>query len=209
MFTGIVEKTSKVVFLQNRGKEYELKLVNPFGLTVSVGDSIAIDGVCLTAEKVSIDEFSFFISLETVKTTIVSKYCVGVEVNLERAMRADGRFDGHIVQGHVDTVGTVSAIKDISKGKEILLNFDRSFKDYIVPRGSVCVNGVSLTTFSVTESSFSISIIPETFKRTSFISSMKSGIKVNLEFDILGKYVARIMENKSKGSNLQSLLEKL
>ena len=209
MFTGIIEKTGVVTAVRDRGRELELKLDNPFGSEVKTGDSIAIDGICLTAETVSNQELSFFVSAETVKKSIVRSYRSGTLVNLERAMRADGRFDGHIVAGHVDTTGKIGKMREVSAGVEITIRFDRSFRNSVVEKGSVSVNGVSLTSYDVKDDSFMISMIPETLKRTTFFSFLKQGSEVNIEFDILGKYVARIMENGSKESNLQSLLEKL
>jgi len=209
MFTGIIEKTGVVRTVRARGRELELKVGNPFGNEVRTGDSIAIDGVCLTAETVADTELSFFVSAETVKKSIVRSYNAGSVVNLERAMRADGRFDGHIVQGHVDTSGKIVKMKEISAGVEINVLFDAKFRNSVVEKGSVCVNGVSLTSYDVKDDSFIISMIPETLKRTTFFSFLKQGSEVNIEFDILGKYVARIMETGSKESNLKSLLEKL
>jgi riboflavin synthase len=124
-------------------------------------------------------------------------------------MRADGRFDGHIIQGHVDTTGKIEKMREIAAGVEIMVRFDGKHRNSVVEKGSVSVNGVSLTAYDVKDDSFMISMIPETLKRTTFFSFLKQGSDVNIEFDILGKYVARIMENGSKESNLQSLLEKL
>jgi len=209
MFTGIIEKTGVVRTVRARGRERELKLENPFGNAVKTGDSIAIDGTCLTVETVTDQELSFFVSAETVKKSIVRSYRAGTVVNLERAMRADGRFDGHIVAGHVDTTGRIEKRSEIAAGVEITVRFDSSFISSVVEKGSVCISGVSLTSYDVKNDSFMISMIPETLKRTTFFSFLKQGAEVNIEFDILGKYVARIMETGTKESNLQSLLEKL
>ncbi len=209
MFTGIIEKTAVVRTVQSSGKELELRLENPFGNEVKTGDSIAVDGTCLTVETITDAELSFFVSAETVKKSIVSSYRPGTVVNLERAMRADGRFDGHIVAGHVDATGRIEKMSRVASGFEVTISFDSSFKAAVVEKGSVSINGVSLTAFDVKDDRFTISMIPETLKRTTFHSFLKQGSEVNIEFDILGKYVARIMEKGSKDSNLQSLLEKL
>lgn len=209
MFTGIIEKTGVVVAVRDRGRELELKIGNPFANEVKTGDSIAVDGACLTVEAVTDAELSFFVSAETVKKSIVRFYRSGTLVNLERAMRADGRFDGHIVAGHVDTTGKVGKVRDFSAGVDITIQFDSNFRNLVVEKGSVSVNGVSLTAYDVKDNGFTISMIPETLKRTTFSSFLKQGSDVNIEFDILGKYVAKIMENGLKESKLQSLLEKL
>jgi len=209
MFTGIIEKTGVVRASRNSGNELELKLGNPFGDEVKTGDSIAIDGTCLTVETISAQELSFFVSAETVKKSIVRSYRPGTLVNLERAMRADGRFDGHIVQGHVDTTGRIEKMSTVASGVEITIQFSSEFRNYLVEKGSVSVNGVSLTAYDVKDDRFSISMIPETLKRTTFHTFLKQGSEVNIEFDILGKYVARIIGTGQKESNLASLLEKL
>ena len=209
MFTGIIEKTAVVRTVRNSGKELELKIENPFGSEVKTGDSVAIDGTCLTVVTITDEELSFFVSSETAKKSAVKSYRPGTVVNLERAMRADGRFDGHIVQGHVDTTGRIEKMRGVAEGVEITVRFDGRYRNSVVEKGSVSINGVSLTAFDVKDDRLTISMIPETLKRTTFSSFLKQGSEVNIEFDILGKYVARIMENGSKESNLQSLLEKL
>jgi riboflavin synthase len=209
MFTGIIEKTAKVKKLTRSGNEYVLTIENPFGLTVSTGDSVSVDGVCLTVEKFSDKEMTFFVSESTVSKTIASDYNTGAIVNLERAMRADGRFDGHIVQGHVDTAGVVSAIRKIDKGVEMKISFNRKFSSFIAERGSVAVNGISLTCAEIESDNFSVSLIPETLAGTTFLQLPSVGKKVNIEFDIIGKYVSRIVRQEKKEDNLKTLLEKL
>ena len=124
-------------------------------------------------------------------------------------MAADGRFDGHIVQGHVDSCGKVAEIKKIGDGTEVWITFERKFSDLTVPRGSVTVNGVSLTIAELDGNTFKISLIPETLKRTSFAETLKTGAEVNLEFDILGKYVSKIMHSSGNDADLENLIEKL
>lgn len=209
MFTGIIEKTAVVRTVRNSGKELELRLENPFGNEAKTGDSIAVDGTCLTIETITDQELSFFVSAETAKKSAVKNYRPGTLVNLERAMRADGRFDGHIVQGHVDATGRIEKMSRVASGIEVTVQFDSKFKTAIVEKGSVSINGVSLTAFDVKDDRLTISMIPETTKRTTFHSFLKQGSEVNIEFDILGKYVAKIMGAGQKESNLQSLLEKL
>jgi len=209
MFTGIIEKTSAVIHIKKKGTEYELLIGNPFGNDISAGDSIAVDGTCLTVVEFNISSILFFVSRSTVEKSIISRYKTNTPVNLEKAMRADGRFDGHIVQGHVDTKGTIASVQKINEGIEITVSFDHQFSDFITARGSVCVNGISLTTAEVSDSSFMISIIPETLKRTTFSTALSTGQNVNIEFDIIGKYVARLNGKSGNGSNLENLLGKL
>jgi riboflavin synthase len=209
MFTGIIEKTSVVKKIISSGNEYKLTIENPFSDELKTGDSIAVDGVCLTVEKFSDNTIDFFISKVTALKTIAAKYSTGSTVNLERAMNMNGRFDGHIVQGHIDTTGVISNIKKIGLGIEITFRYNRTFSKFIIPGGSIAVNGISLTAASADETSFTVSLIPETLKRTSFSKQLKAGEEVNLEFDIIGKYVASLIDSRKGASNLGSLLEKL
>lgn len=209
MFTGIIEKTSMVTQIRKKGTEYELSISNPFANNISTGDSIAVDGVCLTVVQFNNSSILFFVSSSTAEKSIIPEYRKNTMVNLERALRADGRFDGHIVQGHVDTIGKIESIKKINAGIELTILFDQIFSDYIVPRGSVCVNGISLTASESSVNSFSVSLIPETLKRTTFSNSLKAGQHVNIEFDIIGKYAVRLSGKQHYRSNLENLLEKL
>ncbi|MBP5201452.1 riboflavin synthase [bacterium] len=209
MFTGIIEAVSAVTKIEKRGSECRLSIKNPFGNEIKTGDSIAVDGVCLTVESFTEGTISFFVSKSTLEKTIAAKYNTGSTVNLERAMPADGRFDGHIVQGHVDSCGKITDVRKIGDGVETEITFDRKFNDLTVPRGSVTVNGVSLTIAGLEGNTFKISLIPETLKRTSFAGTLKTGAEVNIEFDILGKYVARIMHRGGNDEALENLIEKL
>ena len=209
MFTGIIEAVSTVTKIEKKGSECRISLKNPFGHGIKTGDSIAVDGVCLTVESFTDSTISFFVSKSTLEKTIAAKYNTGSTVNLERAMPADGRFDGHSVQGHVDSCGKVTEIRKIGDGTEIKITFDKKFADLTVPRGSVTVNGVSLTIAELDGNTFKISLIPETLKRTSFAETLKTNAEVNLEFDILGKYVAKIMKRGGNKEALENLIEKL
>lgn len=208
MFTGIIEKTSVVKSIVQAGDEYRLTVRNPFRLEISGGDSIAVDGTCLTVEKFSNEVIEFFISKITAQKTIAAKYKAGTVVNLERAMKVESRFDGHIVQGHIDTTGTVAKIEKRGLGIEVAIKYDTNFSNLVVSGGSIAVNGVSLTTAIAKEGEFTVSLIPETLKRSSFFN-LKTGTALNLEFDIIGKYVDRLIKKNSTTSNLGHLLEKL
>jgi len=208
MFTGIIEAVSEITKIEKSGSESRISVKNPFGNEIKTGDSIAVDGVCLTVESFSRENISFFLSKATLEKTIAAKYTPGSTVNLERAMSANGRFDGHIVQGHVDSCGKVSEIRKIGDGTEIKITFDKNFEDFTVPRGSISVNGVSLTIAELAGNTFKISLIPETMKRTSFGKILKTGTEVNLEFDILGKYAAKMLK-RTGNDDFESLIEKL
>lgn len=209
MFTGIIESISEVQDIRKKGPEYGLRVANPFGSEISAGDSIAVDGTCLTVVEFNKDSVLFFVSRVTAGKTIMADYKKGSVINLERAMKAGGRFDGHIVQGHVDTAGTVRNIKKAGEGIEITVYFDSSFSPLITNGGSVSVNGISLTTAEVSSGSFMISLIPETLKRTSFSKKLLRGQAVNIEFDIIGKYIARLNDLRNMDSRLEDLLGKL
>ena len=209
MFTGIIETVSEIISLKRKGEECSLTLKNKFGSEIKNGDSIAVDGVCLTVESFSDDRITFFVSKSTLEKTIAANYAPGTPVNLERAMPANGRFDGHIVSGHVDSCGKITEIKKIGLGTEIKIVFDRNFVNYTVPRGSVTVNGVSLTIAELQGNTMKISLIPETLSRTSFAGNLKQGEAVNLEFDIFGKYAAKIAASGNSDSKFESLLENL
>ena len=208
MFTGIIEAVSTIAKIEKKGQECRISLKNPFGNEIKTGDSIAVDGVCLTVESFTEGTISFFLSKATLEKTIAAKYTTGSTVNLERAMSANGRFDGHIVQGHVDSCGKVTEVRKIGDGTEIKISFDKNFEDFTVPRGSITVNGVSLTIAELSGNTFRISLIPETLKRTSFAETLKTGNEVNLEFDILGKYAAKMLK-RAGNADFESLIEKL
>lgn len=209
MFTGIIESISEVQDIRKKGPEYGLKVTNPFRNEISAGDSIAVDGTCLTVVEFDNDSILFFVSRVTAGKTIIADYKKGSAVNLERAMKANGRFDGHIVQGHVDTTGTVRSVKKAGEGIEMTVHFDPSFSSFIAGGGSVSVNGISLTTAEVSSGAFMISLIPETLKRTSFSKKLMHGQTVNIEFDIIGKYIARSFDMRNGDRRLEDLLGKL
>lgn len=209
MFTGIIEKTGEVVRLTASGSERTLMLTNPFGSDLKTGDSIAVDGVCLTVTAFDAKQMSFFISVETVKKTVAATYKPGRRVNLERALAFGGRLDGHIVTGHVDTVSRIAAVKKVGAGIEIAVAIPPEFGHLVVDRGSIAVNGISLTVAALRGGTAVVSLIPETLVRTSFAAGVKAGDTVNLEFDILGKYAARLLAPHLRDDKLRALIENL
>ena len=189
MFTGIIEIKTDVISHNVRDEITTLELRLPDGWIVRNGQSIAINGVCLTVVKFDEKTFTVEMMQETLdKTTFGSN--IPVEVNLERAMRADDRFEGHIVQGHVDIVGTLSKVE---KGKEtsiITISYEKDRNNLVVDKGSITVDGVSLTVINPTENAFSIALIPHTLRETT-LGELTEGDGVNLEFDIIGKYITK------------------
>ncbi len=206
MFTGIVEKTTAVVRLTASGAERTLTIVNPFGGEARCGDSIAVDGVCLTVAERSAKHLSFFVSAETVKKTRAAAYRAGQTVNLERALILGGRLDGHLVTGHVDTVGRIATVRKIGDGVEVAIHVPPQFKPLLVEQGSLAVNGVSLTIARLEGDRVMVSLVPETLRRTAFGTALSVGDTVNLEFDIIGKYVARLLAPRTGDEPLRALL---
>jgi riboflavin synthase len=164
---------------------------------LNIGSSISVNGVCLTVVELNKDSFAVDTIEETLKKTNLGRLNVNDFVNLERPLKADARLGGHFVLGHVDTTGKVEAIKELSNSHFMTISYPESFKNYLIYVGSVAIDGVSMTVAEVTNSSFSVGIIPHTWIETVF-SDKKPGDTVNLEFDVLGKYVEKIMEGKAE-----------
>lgn len=208
MFTGIIEATAQVNKISGSGQERYLTVMNPFNSEhIKHGDSIAVDGMCLTITEFTSEILVFFISSTSLEKTIAASYKKGSLLNLERALQFNGRLDGHIVTGHIDTVSKIKQVKKVREGIEIEINLSSTYEKLVVDRGSIAINGISLTISELKTNSFVISLIPETLNRTTFARQLKVGDYVNLEFDILGKYVLRQMADRN--SNLKTLLEKL
>ncbi|MCB1324765.1 MAG: riboflavin synthase [Spirochaetales bacterium] len=195
MFTGIIEAAGRVLSIERRGESQEFRLVCPLASEFRVDESVSHNGVCLTVEAIDTTENSYRVTAisETLSKTNLGQLVVGDLVNLERSLRADGRVDGHFVQGHVDCTGTVTGRREISGSLELEIEYDAQFRHLVVPRGSICVNGISLTVARMPELAprFTIALIPHTLSRTN-IATAALHSTVNLEFDILGKYIARI-----------------
>jgi riboflavin synthase len=192
MFTGIIESTAVLVSKLKNGSNIQFEFSSDLSNELKVDQSLSHNGICLTIEK--IEKQNYFVTAidETLKKTNLGELEIGKKVNLERCMLANGRFDGHIVQGHVDQKGICQHINDASGSWEISFSFDASQGNVLVEKGSICINGISLTVFNVTENSFSVAIIPYTWEHTN-MSEIKVGQTVNLEFDILGKYISKLL----------------
>ena len=193
MFTGIIQHVGRITAVQAAGAGKTLTIeLGPVATGLSLGDSVAVDGVCLTATAITGESASFDVVAESLSRTTLGKLQTASKVNLERAMAADGRFDGHIVQGHVDGLATVSNIRRGEMSWEITFKAPPEILNLMIPKGSVAVAGVSLTLASVTTSSFSIAVIPATLRETT-LADLTVGQQVNIETDVLGKYIRRYL----------------
>ena len=191
MFTGIVEALGKIEEIKRVGENIDLRISSKISHTLEVNQSLNHDGVCLTITKFDNNHHWVTAVKETLDKSSLKHLKVGQMVNLERAMPSSGRFDGHIVQGHVDTVGRVEEIKE--EDGSWLFTFSYEYPNaLIVEKGSICINGVSLTCFDVTNQTFKVAIIPHTYEKTDF-NKFSKGTEVNLEFDIIGKYISRLI----------------
>ena len=187
MFTGLIREIAKVINYQNQILELEANY------KPNIGDSISVNGVCLTVIRVNKNSFSLEVGSETFKIIPQNKFLD--KVHIEPAMRFKDRIEGHIIQGHIDTIGTVSEILDKGQGVEFIINVDKNFIKYIIPKGSISLDGVSLTVNEVFNSKFSITIVPYTIKHT-LIKNYKIGTKINIETDMFARYIEHIMKNR-------------
>lgn len=202
MFTGIVEATGRVERLVETAVagSFHLRLETPLAAALKVGDSLAVNGCCLTAAELrGGDTIRFDLLAETLRRTNLGGLRPGSLVNLERPMAADGRFDGHLVQGHIDTTADILAIEPVGGDRRVEISLPAEFARYVVLKGSIAVNGISLTVAELLESSFVLWIIPHTWEVTN-LRGLKRGERVNLEFDLVAKYVERMMLESLKGS---------
>lgn len=190
MFTGIVETMGEVVSIAHVKSNYHLRIRSGISHELKVDQSVSHNGVCLTVVRVDGDVHEVTAIRETMDKTDLGSWYVGTHVNLERCMPANGRFDGHIVQGHVDCKGTCISVQD--EGGSWRYTFTYELDAVTVEKGSITINGTSLTVVDSRDKTFSVAIIPYTYENTVF-KFLKQGDTVNLEFDIIGKYVARLL----------------
>jgi riboflavin synthase len=190
MFTGIIETQGKLEAIRHEGTNVHFTLSSSFTDELRIDQSVAHDGCCLTVVDIQGESYTVTAIQETLNKTNLSNWKVGHSVNLERCMAAGGRFDGHIVQGHVDTTAECISINDLNGSWEYTFSYIGD--QLTVEKGSITINGVSLTVVNSQANQFSVCIIPYTYEHTNF-NELKVGSSVNLEFDIIGKYVARLM----------------
>jgi riboflavin synthase len=194
MFTGIVEAVGSVAGVSPRGETTRLSIDAPaIASEVKLGDSVSVNGGCLTVVSVQGGRLAFDAIRETLERTALGGLRAGSRVNLERAMRADARLDGHIVQGHVDETGQVRELRRRGEDVQLFVGCSRGFAELLVPKGSVAIEGVSLTVVGVEGEAFDVALIPHTLASTT-LGDLRGGERVNLEADVLGKYVKRYLE---------------
>lgn len=191
MFTGIIETLGEVVAIRKEKSNLHIDVKSAITSELKIDQSVAHNGVCLTVVNIDKDIYTVTAVEETLNKTNLNSLKEGNKVNLERCMMMNGRLDGHIVQGHVDQVGECISVKETNGSWSYVFSYKPSRENLIVEKGSICVNGISLTAFNVTDKSFEVAIIPYTYEHTN-LHEVKKGDKVNLEFDIIGKYVASL-----------------
>lgn len=189
MFTGIIEAVGRVEAIEQEGSNITFTMNSPFNNELKIDQSLAHNGCCLTVVEVAENYYKVTAIAETLAKTNLSDWQVGTIVNLERCLKVGDRLDGHIVQGHVDSIGEIVGVEEIAGSHFITIKYNADF--VTVPQGSITVNGISLTVAESGEKEFSVAIIPYTWDFTN-LKEQKVGNKVNLEFDIVGKYIARL-----------------
>lgn len=193
MFTGIIKHLAKVKELLHVGGNLDVWMEGDFSSELKIDQSVAHNGVCLTVVEIKNNSYRVTAVAETLKKTNLGVLKQGDTVNIELALRAGDRLDGHFVQGHVDATGVCTKVEEADGSWLYSFSFDEAFAPLIIEKGSICINGVSLTAFGVTRNSFMVTIIPYTYNHTTF-RNLEKGDTVNLEFDVLGKYMLRKQE---------------
>jgi riboflavin synthase len=191
MFTGIIEDLGEIIDIKSNNGNIDLVVKCNFTSELKVDQSIAHNGVCLTVVSINNSEYTVTAIEETLKKSCIGNLKIKDKINLERGMKLGDRLDGHIVQGHVDQVGTCTHILENNGSWVFTFNYDSSLGNVTIEKGSITVNGVSLTVVDSKKDSFSVAIIPYTYTNTTF-NNFRIGSKVNLEFDVIGKYVQRL-----------------
>ena len=191
MFTGIIETLGTIKALEKDGKNIHIKVASNITNELKIDQSVAHNGICLTVVNINDDVYTVTAIKETIDKTNLSTWNVNDVVNLERAMKLGDRLDGHIVQGHVDQIAICKNIEEANGSWYFTFEYDKNLHNITIEKGSITVNGVSLTVVNSKENEFSVAIIPYTYEHTNFCN-FKIGTKINLEFDVIGKYVARL-----------------
>ena len=196
MFTGIIEAVGKVEEIERHGRNINFTISCPFTQELKIDQSLAHNGCCLTVVAINDDKYQVTAIDETLHKSNIGEWSVGSVVNLERCMQMNGRLDGHIVQGHVDITGEIISIEERDGSQYITIRYEESDVFTTVPQGSITVNGISLTVAESKPNQFSVAIIPYTWDYTN-LKYMNVSSKVNLEFDIIGKYVANLLKKQN------------
>ena len=195
MFTGIIETIGIIKDLKKDNDNLHITVSSNITHELKIDQSVAHNGVCLTVIAINNDEYTVTAIRETIEKTNLAELKIGDLINLERGMRLGDRLDGHIVQGHVDQTGVCKSVEEASGSWYFAFEYNRNLNNITIEKGSITVNGVSLTVVNSKENEFSVAIIPYTFENTNF-KNVKIGTKINLEFDVVGKYIARLYSLK-------------
>jgi riboflavin synthase len=190
MFTGIIERVGEIASVNQEGTNFTFEVKSSLAPSLQIDQSVSHDGVCLTVTSQDADRYTVVAIDETIKKTNLQNWKLGKKVNLERCMIFNGRIDGHLVQGHVDCTAVCKKLEDRLGSWEFTFEIPAQFAHLIVEKGSICINGISLTLLNVMEDTFTVAIIPYTYEHTN-LHELSVGDTVNIEFDILGKYLAR------------------
>jgi len=208
MFTGIIEEMGTVKALRREAGAARLSLSAATVLDgTALGDSICVNGVCLTVVELGKNEFSADVAVETIRVTNLGELKAGAKVNLERALQLSARIGGHLVSGHVDAVGRLREKRDEGNGWRIFFDAPETVLRYVIKKGSIAIDGISLTVADVDRAGFSIAMIPHTARLTT-LGFKTAGDSVNLESDIIGKYVERLLPGRAEGNVTLDLLKK-
>jgi len=190
MFTGIIESTGEIKQITVSGANRIYWIASSLSSELKIDQSVSHDGVCLTVEKLKEGMHRVTAIEETLKKTNLEQWKTGTLINLERSLLMNARIDGHIVQGHVDSTATCVGKKELKGSYELQFKFPKKFSNLVIEKGSICINGISLTVFAVKKKTFKVAIIPYTLEHTN-IKTLSVGDKVNIEFDLVGKYITR------------------
>ncbi len=190
MFTGIIETTGSITGIETTGTNKTFWISSSISQELKIDQSVSHNGVCLTVEEIKNGAHRVTAIAETLEKTALNNWQLGDSINLERCLMMNGRLDGHMVQGHVDTIATCTQAAELAGSWQYSFQFPSQFAGLLVEKGSVAINGISLTVFNVSNDHFSVAIIPYTYEHTN-MQNVKEGTTVNLEFDIIGKYVLR------------------
>jgi len=196
MFTGIIETLGVIQEIEKDKDNLHITIASSITEELQIDQSVAHNGICLTVVSINKTFYTVTAIGETIKKTTISHWQKGDSINLERAMKLGDRLDGHIVQGHVDQIGTCTTVKETNGSWYYTFKYDESLHNITIEKGSITVNGVSLTVVDSRKNEFSVAIIPYTFEHTNF-KIFKVDTKVNLEFDVIGKYVSRLYANQN------------
>ena len=201
MFTGIIETVGRIVKAERNGGDLRITLEAPefHDKAVALGDSIACDGVCLTVVDIQSNQFSFDVSIESLNHSLIGDWQPGAKVNLELALLPTTRLGGHLVSGHVDGIATLVDLKEDARSWRMVFELPQELKKYVAKKGSITINGVSLTVNSVEDNLFDINVIPHTFEVTT-LGQVKPGSQVHIEVDLIARYLERLLAGDSSGT---------